>query len=138
MSTRDQIVEEARKWIGTPWRHLGRNRAGIDCVGLGVVVTRALNICDYDVASYSRTPGPGLTDHIRKVADEVIITLAEPGDFLVLRDAAFPFHVAFLSMRHGQFHIIHAHARRRMVIEEPYIGDWPKLTLHAFRFNGVA
>ena len=137
MTTHQDIVDEARTWLGVPWRHLGRNRAGIDCVGLGVAVTRALGVCDYDVASYSRQPGPGLVAHLLKVADEIPITEAVPGDFIALQDSAFPFHVAFLSERHGVRHIIHAHARRRQVVEEPYIGEWPSLTVKAFRLHGL-
>ena len=135
--TGQDIVDEARTWLGVPWRHLGRNRAGIDCVGLGVVVTRALGISDYDVASYGRTPVPGLVDHIRRVMTEIPVTDIRAGDVIALKDSAYPFHVAFVSEKYGVTHIIHAHARRRMVVEEPYTGEWPGLTTHAFRFPGI-
>lgn len=134
---RQQIVDEARTWLGVPWRHLGRNRQGIDCVGIGVAVAQALGITDYDIQTYSRTPSPGLLDGLRKVADEIPITDILPGDFLVMRDSAYPYHVAFVSEKHGVTHIIHAHARRRMVVEEPYANEWPGVTVAAFRFKGV-
>ena len=137
MNRRQQIVDEARTWLGVPWRHLGRNRAGIDCVGLGVVVTRKLGVCDYDVLTYSRVPHAGLLDHLRRVAREIPVAEIGPGDFITIEDSAYPFHVAFVSEKHGALHIIHAHARRRMVVEEPYIHDWPVLTLNAFRFPWV-
>lgn len=132
---RQDIVDEARTWIGVPWRHHGRNRAGIDCVGLGVVVARALDITQYDSLDYGRQPKPGLIDHLRRVACEIPVSDIEPGDFIVIEDTAYPYHLAFVSEKHGVPHIIHAHARRRKVIEEPYIHDWPALTRHAFRFR---
>lgn len=134
---RQQIVDEARTWLGVPWRHLGRNRQGIDCVGLGVVVAQALGITDYDTREYGRTPKPGLLAGLRRVAIEIPIDDILPGDFLVMRGTAYPYHVAFVSEKHGVRHIIHAHASRRMVVEEPYIHEWPGLTVAAFRFKGI-
>ncbi|MFA5662406.1 C40 family peptidase [Castellaniella sp.] len=134
---RDEIVAEARTWIGTPWRHHGRNRAGIDCVGLGVVVASRLGITDYDSLDYGRKPVPGLVDHIRLVADEIPIDSAMPGDFFLIRDQGYPFHVAFVSEKHGVKHIIHAHARRRKVVEEPFAHEWPGLIMSAWRLKGV-
>lgn len=135
---RQDVVDEARKWLGVPWRHHGRNRQGVDCVGLGVVVARALAITQYDSLDYSRVPHPGLLDHLRIVADEIPIASIEPGDFIAIEDSAYPYHVAFVSEKYGVLHIIHAHARRRMVIEEPYTHEWPGLTRYAFRFKESA
>lgn len=134
---RQQIINEARTWLGVPWRHHGRNRQGIDCVGVGVVVTRDLGIADYDTLTYGRVPSPGLLDGLRNIANEISLQDALPGDFLVMRDSAYPYHVAFLSEKHGVRHIIHAHARRRMVVEEPYMHEWPGMTVAAFKFKGV-
>ena len=48
MVTRTDIVAAARGWLGVPWRHQGRSRAGVDCVGLVVVVCRSLGLSDHD------------------------------------------------------------------------------------------
>ena len=56
--TRAQVVDAARKWLGTPWRHQGRNTHGIDCVGLVVVVCKGLGISSYDDTGYGRDPDP--------------------------------------------------------------------------------
>lgn len=132
---RQDVVDEARQWLGVPWRHLGRNRAGIDCVGLGVVVCHRLNIPVVDVAAYSRVPNSSLIKHLQRVADAIPVSEAEVGDFFAIRDQQYPFHVAFLSDKDGVPHIIHAHARRRMVVEEPFTNEWPRLVTHAFRFR---
>lgn len=131
------IVEEARKWIGTPWRHVGRSEHGLDCVGLGVVVARGLGITQYDARDYSKTPNGTLIKHFERVATEVPIAEAQEGDFYVIKDGPYPFHVAFLSYIDGRPHIIHANARRRKVVEEPYTHEWPRLTTHCFRLKGI-
>lgn len=137
MTTRDAIVAEARKWIDTPWRHTGRNRRGIDCVGLGVVVCQALAITRYDVRTYSRVPAPGLLDHLRLVADEISPADVLPGDFVCMLDSAYPFHIAFVAEKDGRATLIHAVAARRRVVEEPYSDEWRHRTLNAFRFKGL-
>lgn len=131
------ITDEARKWLDVPWRHAGRNRAGIDCVGLGVVVTRALGICDYDVVTYSKEPTDGMLEHIEAVAERIPVQDAAPGDILILNFGPYPFHAGFLADRDGKPTIIHANARARKVIEEPYTGQWARMTSHAYRLRGV-
>ena len=41
-----------------------------------------------------------------------------------------------LTERLGVAHLLHAHALRRQVIEEPYAGEWPMKVKFAFRFRG--
>jgi len=59
MITRQDIVDEARKWVGTPWRHQGRVSAGIDCVGLAVVVAQALGVPYVDTPAYHKIAARG-------------------------------------------------------------------------------
>lgn len=49
------IVAQARTYVGVPWRHMGRNRAGVDCVGLITCVAYDLGVTDYDTRTYPRT-----------------------------------------------------------------------------------
>jgi cell wall-associated NlpC family hydrolase len=130
------IVAEARAWLGVPWRHQGRSRSGIDCVGLVVRVAQALLLSDYDSAGYGRrAQGQGFVEHFRSNMDGVAIPEAGPGDVLVFADRAYPCHCGFLTQRLGQPHLLHAHALRRQVIEEPYAGEWPFKIKFAFRFR---
>ncbi|MFN4282368.1 MAG: C40 family peptidase [Alphaproteobacteria bacterium] len=134
--TSDRIVAEARSWLGVPWRHQGRSRAGIDCVGLVVQVARALDLADYDHTAYGRrAQGQGFVEHFRANMDGIAISAAQPGDVLVFADQAYPCHCGFLSERLGHAHLIHAHALRRKVIEEPYAGEWLAKIKFAFRFR---
>lgn len=136
ISAPERIIAEARSWLGVPWRHQGRTRSGIDCVGLVVCVARALRLSDYDSTGYSRrAQGQGFVEHFRSNMDGVAIPDARSGDVLVFADQAYPCHCGFLTQRLGHPHLLHAHATRRKVIEEPYAGEWPIKVKFAFRFR---
>jgi len=134
--TPETVIAEARGWLGVPWRHQGRTRSGIDCVGLVVCVAHALHLSDYDSTGYSRrAQGQGFVEHFRSNMDSVAIPEARPGDVLVFADQAYPCHCGFLTERLGHPYLLHAHATRRQVIEEPYAGEWPDKIKFAFRFR---
>jgi cell wall-associated NlpC family hydrolase len=137
--TPDRIVAAARTWLGVPWRHQGRTRAGIDCVGLVVMVAKQLGLSDYDSTAYSRRPqGQGFVEHFRAHLDVIPIPNARIGDILVFADHAYPCHCGVLTERLKTPHLLHAHALRRKVIEEPYAGEWPLKVKFAFRFRKPA
>lgn len=138
MPTTDDIVTAARRYLGVPWRHQGRDARGLDCAGLVVVVGRELGLSDYDTTGYGRHAlGHAFVDHFRGAMAPVPVPAMQPGDVAVFADSAYPCHCGFVSVRHGAFHLIHAHALRRQVIEEPYSGEWPLKIKFAFRFRGI-
>lgn len=57
-------VAVARSWIGTPFRHQGRTRHGIDCVGLLVETFRACGRDVVDLEGYARDPHNGLLEEV--------------------------------------------------------------------------
>ena len=135
-SLADSIVAEARTWLGVPWRHQGRSRTGVDCAGLVIQVARALELADYDTTAYSRRPqGQGFVAHFQAQMDGVAIPQAQAGDVLIFADQAYPCHCGFLTEWRDRPHLLHAHATRRQVIEEPYTGEWPAKVKFAFRFR---
>lgn len=120
--TRQQVVAEARSWRETKWRHQGRNRQGIDCVGLPAMICHRLGISDYDWTNYDREP----------TAREMLPTLlaagavridpkdGKDGDLYLFHQAGFPCHVGIRATHevYGVPSIIHAHAGHRKVVEE--------------------
>ena len=50
------FVAAARSYMGTPFRHMGRSRTGLDCIGLVVVSCRDLGLAVVDARSYDRRP----------------------------------------------------------------------------------
>lgn len=134
----DHIIAQARTWLGVPWRHQGRGAQGIDCAGLVVLVGRDLGLADYDSTGYGRRAhGFGFVEHFRAAMDGVPVTEAQPGDVLVFADQSYPCHCGFLTTKLGHPHLLHAHALRRQVIEEPYAGEWPLKVKFAFRFRQI-
>lgn len=138
MIPREKVVAEARSWAGTKWIHQGRNRHGIDCVGLIVVVCRSLEIWDYDVAAYPREPNGTFISHfIAAGGKRIPLPEAQDGDLLLFRDTIYACHVGFVASKYDQAHIIHAHTSRRKVIEEPMIGEWLSNRVAAIALPGV-
>ena len=137
MTTRSDIVTAARGWLGVPWRHQGRNEHGVDCVGLLVVVARALGLSDYDSAAYGRDPsGDGFLKHFGEAGGtRVSPSKAEEGDIAVFRSGPYPVHAGFLTLKHGVRHVLHASASAGKVVEEPVTTAAPLVA--CFRLPGV-
>lgn len=139
MVTRQDIVNEARSWLGVRWTHQGRTREGIDCAGLVILVGRDLGLTHYDTTAYRRRP-----DHAKFIdyflaggGTRVPLVKARPGDVLLFTEQAYPCHSSIISEKNGVPHIIHAHLPRRGVVEEPLIEPWLSKRVAAFAFPGV-
>jgi len=129
------IVNAARSYLGVKFRHQGRTRAGIDCVGLLVCVARDLGASDYDATGYNRrAQGLGFLHHFQNNLDQISTQDAKPGDVLVFVESIFPCHTGIMSARHDLPHLIHAHAPRGVVLEEPFGDEWRSKLRYAFRF----
>lgn len=138
MIARETVVAEARGWIGTRWVHQGRSAHGIDCVGLVVLVCRALTIWDYDVAGYPREPDGTFLSHFHRAGGiRIPLLTAEAGDLMLFRDAVYACHVGFVGCVGLAQTVIHAHATRRKVLEEPLVGEWRSSWVAAFRLPDV-
>jgi cell wall-associated NlpC family hydrolase len=119
--TRDQIVSEARLWLGTRWRHQGRAPDALDCIGLVLAVADAFDVRYKDESGYAREPAN----------DRFIAALrrwfppAPPGNLIgtigCFRQAHFPCHVGIFSTKWGVTHLINARADAHKVIEEPWV-----------------
>jgi NlpC/P60 family putative phage cell wall peptidase len=138
--TRDAVVTEARRWLGTPYRHQASMRdAGCDCLGLVRGVWRAL--CDVDVTPPPYTPDWGeagrevLLEGARLWLEEIAVDNAAPGDVFLFR------MVAGASVKHAAIlvdadHIIHAYWGRA-VVESRLTPYWRARRAAAFSFPGV-
>ena len=139
MVSRDEVVAEARSWNGVRWVHQGRNRHGIDCIGLVVVVRRALEIGNYDLTGYPRSPDGTFMSHFFNAGGvRVGILKAQPADLLLFKDARSPCHVGIITARDGDLmHMVHAHASRHRVIEEPVLHEWRHKWVAAIQMPSV-
>lgn len=138
MLSKQAIIDEARTWLHTPWKHQGRTKRGVDCLGLLVSVAANVGMPVLDEKVYTRRPdGKYMIQRFREEMQEISIDDVALADVVLFADSIYPCHVAFISEKHGQKHIIHAHALRRMVIEELYSFEWPGKARRAFRLKGL-
>src|SRR5690606_33732275 len=98
------------------WRHQGRSRMGIDCVGLLIVAAADLGITIPDMKGYRRSPEPRLfLEHIRANSNPETEPL--PGNFGIFRDGTQPCHVGIFASKYEQVSLLHAYAGTGIVME---------------------
>jgi hypothetical protein len=110
----------------------------VDCIGLLIVVADALGVPHHDVTGYDRrATGTRLLEAFAVDLDPLPLAETRPGDILVFAETTYPCHAGFLTARHGTLHLLHAHALRRCVLEEPLIEPWLSRRRAAWRIPGV-
>lgn len=145
MTTRADIVTEARTWVGTRWQHQAmRKGIGADCIGLVAGVAYALDLADArpearppEFNGYGRQPKPEvLLAACVYYLDPIGLEYATTGDVLVMRFTADPQHMAIVSRRDPDY-IIHAYAQARKVVENGLDALWRSRICSAWRFRGI-
>lgn len=133
MIPRDAFLAEARSWLGVRWLHQGRNRHGVDCIGLLLVTCWALELTDYDVSGYGRSPN---ADFMRRECDRLMVPSAapRPGDVYLMRFGTEPQHIAIATERG----LLHAYAPARKVVETTLPDAWRPRIVAAYTVPGVA
>jgi len=143
--TRARLVEIARSYIGVKWRHQGRTRVGIDCLGLVLVPAFELGLCEYpDNYNYPRqSTSRELIEISRQWAQEIRLGPGgledlPDGDVIVLRDKVFPQHVGMMTTLNGHRSLLHSSLAHRRVVEEYITDDHRQRALTSFRFRAFA
>ena len=132
--TPDAIIGEARGWVGVPFRHQGRSREGVDCVGLPIVVLKALQLLprEFTSGAYGRLPTgeivTRLEQHCRRRNGP-----ARPGDLVVIAWTKTAAHIAICT---GDT-LIHSYESVGRVIEHGYRGRWVRMTHSVWEIPGV-
>jgi len=137
-----RIVTEARRWIGTPYRHqASRLGAGTDCLGLLRGVWRALYGGEPEaVPAYSM-------DWSEPARDEVLWRAAQrhllakprrveaPGDVLLfrMRDGGVAKHLGIAAQTGATPTFIHAYSDHA-VVESPLSTPWQRRVVARFTF----
>ncbi len=146
---REEIVKEARSWLGTKFRHQGRKKktetdvGGADCIGLVIGVCHELKICSnsfenceissFDKNSYARIPQDSeleqeLCKHLRQ-KDEI-----EIGDVLLMKFDKLPQHVGIVGNYDdaGNLSLIHAEMASKKVVEHLLDSVWRSRIIGVF------
>ncbi len=131
--------EVALSYLGVPFRHRGRTRNGLDCIGLIIMAARECGMEVFDQKVYGREPWrDGLRGHLRAHFGPPVERPIEVDDVLLLRLVSMtqPSHVAIVAphphglgmvhtygeIGHVAFHRIDAYRRERII--EAY--EWPE------------
>lgn len=92
MITGEQLINQARLWIDTPFHYQGRKRGvGVDCVGLAIGPLTELGAIDWDYKNYSNPPNP---DELLHLVEKHCTPLAdfEVGALLLFGYKGLPYH----------------------------------------------
>ena len=147
MTTRTEVVEQARTWLGTPWMHQQRMKSvGVDCAGLIIGVARELSLVapEMDVSHYARVPdGISLLAHCDAWMTRIGPADIQPGDVVAIRFAIDPQHLALVgNYLHGGLSLIHSLDRAGKpggsVIEHRLDSSMRRRIVAAFHIPGVA
>lgn len=145
MATREQVVSEARRWLGTPFVHQARVRGhGCDCVGLPIGVARSLGLLarSFDVGDYARLPdGRKLLAQCDDVMTRIARKALQPGDVILVRWGRAPQHLGIVAEHHfGGLSMIHAHGSegRGGVVEQTLDAAMQARVVACYRLPGVA
>ncbi len=139
---REQVIAEARGWIGTPYRHQASLKGvGCDCLGLLRGVWRSLHGSEPELTpAYSPDWAEArgvetLAEAARRHLTEISPADIQPGDVLLFRwRPHLPAkHAAILSAKER---IIHAHDGAA-VAEVHFTAFWRRKFAFAFRFPGA-
>ena len=143
--TREDILAEARAWLGTPYRHQASVRgAGCDCLGLLRGVWRALYgaepeamppyTTDWDEVERREVLFRAARRHLR----EVSVDAALPGDVLLfrMRAGSVAKHLGILSAGAPHPAFVHAYSGHG-VVTSSLSAPWRRRIAGAFVFPGI-
>jgi cell wall-associated NlpC family hydrolase len=139
--TRQQIINEARSYLGTPFHIQGRMKGvGVDCVGLVVGLCQAFNVPHEDCKTYDHNgKGADLLSYLRKSLIET--DAIESGNVLAfwIRKADLPCHCGIYvkGNNYQQDTIIHTHNGIGKVCEHRLSGEWARRIVASFKLPGV-
>ena len=143
MSGRADVVAEARRWIGTPYRHQASRRgAGCDCLGLLRGIWRAPQGAEPEVVP------PYTADWAEPARDELLWraarrNLAEkprdaaaPGDVILfrMRDGAVAKHLGVQAETGAAASFVHAYSGHA-VVESALSAPWRRRIVARFEFS---
>jgi len=131
-----QLVDQARKYLGVPFKHRGRTKAGLDCAGLIVRCYKDLERPVVDREVYGREPHrDGLRETLNANTLEVVTSKPwQPGDIVLMKFVSEPHHLGiFGDYFLGGLSLIHSFGEVGKVVEHRLDDVWTARILEVFR-----
>lgn len=144
-----RLDEAARRYIGVPFLHQGRNPAvGIDCIGLGQLACRDCGLVVPDWTDYGRDPYNGLLEGRLSEIFGAPLPLSQmrPGDIVAIFYGGALRHVGIVGERDyaGESYLMLIHTDSRMGkvtehrIDEGWMGRRRPAIGHVYRPQVIA
>lgn len=123
--TPQELIAEARTWIGTPYHHGGRIRgAGCDCVSFTASLLESMGLSGIVLPDvYKIRPDGTLLAHLERNRDlyrEISVNEMQAGDVVLIRLYKEPQHFALYT---GEGTVIHSDMRHG-VVESAFDEGW--------------
>lgn len=138
--TRDHIVATARSYLNVPFRMRGRNRQGLDCVGLLYCTLTDLGMEIEDIQDYTSDPQAAKINYVLdRYTDPASIKELRQGQIVKLRQSVLPMHLGILSRDQatGRMNVINANLKNRKVVEQDLINEWASMVLAVREIKGI-
>lgn len=137
IATREQVIAEARKYIGVRFKLHGRDIRGMDCVGLLYRVGVDLGFKLEDDKHYNAEPQ---VEKINRVLNaythKAPTTTPRHGQVVKLRQHRFPMHLGFVSVVGSRVTLINANMKKGGVSEDNW-AEWEPLVMEYREVIGV-
>lgn len=122
MITRNQIISQARTWIGTPFHHQNKlKNVGCDCVGLIIEVANELNIGDFTgllPVSYNFFQD---RHYLLDCLDNYFAQCERQyGSIALIGSGDLGWHIGFVGRQENNFTLIHSCMKKGMVVEQRF------------------
>lgn len=128
----EEFIKQVKLYVGVPFRHQGRDKNGIDCVGLIVTPLNNMGFFTYDNKNYKRY---GLGGEIHKVMKDYCyevdnIKALKRGDILLFSKG----NSQHLGVFTG-YSIIHSNNIIGKVVEHDLTDEWTSLITKVYRYK---
>ena len=138
MITREDIVRIAQSYIGVPFKHQGRDKRGIDCIGLLAAIHEDAGFGHINPFPYKYRPGKEghreLAKALSKYARKKPIKRALPADFFQMTlNVKEPLHLALWT---GDA-LIHAYSGPGQVVSHRMNDQWLNRIVACYAFKGL-
>lgn len=135
----NELIKECRTYLGVPWRHQGRSRKGVDCVGFLLMALKSQNIPMLEIRGYSRNPdGIALKAIMDKQPSlESVLPPYKIGDIVLFRIRKEPQHVALLTESNtSELGMIHSfNGGSKQVVEHDFSEYWKQKIISVYRLK---
>lgn len=122
---RAAMVAAARRMLGVPFQHAGRNKNGVDCVGLLILASREAGIFIADDTSYSTVVNADyLWRRLLTSCTQIEQADAGIGDVVLFKINGSAQHVAMITEVEPRLSIIHSFQTLGRVVEHEFDRHW--------------